>query len=526
MIGSARNGSVWRVATVAVAGAALLSGTLLLAPAVAVGTMAAAALVVAGAPADPASARPTIRWQRCAYDPAFECGVVRAPMDYDRPQGRKIRLAVIRHRATGDRIGSLFFNPGGPGGPGVTALPTVLHDFPKRLRDRFDLVSWDPRGVGQSTAVQCFASQQAEQRYLDGVPAAPVGKRQVRLYAKSFKGYAKRCAERNGALLRHVSTADTARDLNLLRRAVGDRRLNYWGISYGTFLGATYANLFPRRVRAMTLDGNVIPDQFVVRPAPGRFLPTFLRQGSDRGAAVTMAAFLRRCGAAGAAVCPFAAADVDATMAKFETLMRQMRRHPLRERGGVTYSVLLDQSVNGLYSIDVWPRLAEFLQNVWTDTPTTTAQSLAAPGYAPLSQALAILCGDSPNPPVSRFPAASAFAVRRSGALAPYWAWATGACPAWRAAAANPYIGPWDRRTRRPLLVVGNTHDPATPLHSSRVMARELDRARLLVVRGFGHTALTNPSTCANRHLVRYFLTSKLPPRGTRCTQDNPPFAR
>lgn len=479
--------------------------------------------------ADPApdrpAAHPAINWQPCRDRPAFDCGDIRVPLDHDRPGGRRITLAVIRHRATGDKIGSLFFNPGGPGGSGVASLPDVLDKFPERLRERFDLVSWDPRGVNESTAVQCFANKAAEGRFLAPVPTIPVGKRQIRLFASSRNQFAKHCARRNGALLRHVSTADSARDMDLLRRAVGERRLNYWGISYGTVLGATYVNLFPGRMRAITLDGNVQPAAWVDRSPRGRFLPTFMRQNSDRGAAVTLAAFLRQCARAGVDRCDFAASTVKATVAKFDSLVRAMRRHPLRERAGVTYSVLVDQTVNGLYFIEIWPQLAQFLQQVWTRTPLAATQALVARRYVGIEQATAILCGESPNPPVADLAAISAFGVRRSGVVAPYWAWASGACGAWRAAAADAYTGPWDRRTRRPVLLVGNTHDPATPLQSSRVMARQLARTRLLVVQGSGHTALLNPSTCANRRITRYFLTGKLPADGTRCAQQTRPFA-
>ena len=161
------------------------------------------------------------------------------------------------------RLGSVFLNPGGPGGSGVGALPLVLGTLPAALVARFDWVSWDPRGVGASTAVQCFASQAAEKRFLGGVGVAgesfPVGSAQMSRWIDRYRTFGVLCGRRNGSLLEHVSTADTARDLDLLRRAVGDRSLNYLGTSYGTFLGATYANLFPNRVRAMVLTSNINP---------------------------------------------------------------------------------------------------------------------------------------------------------------------------------------------------------------------------------------------------------------------------
>src|SRR5207302_8639779 len=157
---------------------------------------------------------------------------------------------------------------------------------------------WDPRGVGASTPVQCFASAQDADRFLDGMvlgSSFPVGNAEIASWIRRYRAFGRHCERRGGILLRHVSTADTARDLDLLRRAVGDRRLSYYGFSYGTFLGATYANLFPDRVGALVLDSNVEPRAYVdpeLRANGGRFLTTFLRTHADQGLARTLNAFL------------------------------------------------------------------------------------------------------------------------------------------------------------------------------------------------------------------------------------------
>ena len=203
-------------------------------------TLVAGALVTTGASA--VGEVSNLDWQACTEAPGFECATVRVPLDHTRPAGRQITLAVTRLPAGGDKIGTLFFNPGGPGGPGVAALQQMSAFFPAELRERFDLVSWDPRGVGQSTAVQCFDTPAAETRFRGDTPLVPVGAAQEKAVIEVNRGLAKRCLKRNAALLTHMSTADSARDLDALRAAVGDGRLNYWGISYGTYLGATYAN--------------------------------------------------------------------------------------------------------------------------------------------------------------------------------------------------------------------------------------------------------------------------------------------
>ena len=483
-------------------------------------------MVTTGAAASAVSEAAGPDWKPCAEAPGFECADVKVPLNHKRPQGRQIRLAVTRLPATGDKIGSLFFNPGGPGGPGVAALQQMSAFFPAELRERFDLVSWDPRGVGQSTAVQCFDSPEAEMRFRGDTPLVPVGTAQQRAVIDLNRGLAKRCLKRNAALLKHMSTADSARDLDALRKAVGDSRLHYWGISYGTFLGATYANMFPKRVGALTLDGNVRPQPWVKAPQGQEpMLPTFLRQDSAAGADATLEQFLLRCGRAGTATCPFAAGSPKATVAKFEKLARQMRKNPTQKRGGITYSDLQERVANGIYFIGAWQNLAEGLQNVWTNTPVAQTQSLTMQRYAGPAQQLGIVCSESPNPTSKQLLTTNADAISRYGVLGPYWTWVTSGCSEWRAEAADPYTGPWNKRTAAPILLVGNTYDPATPLSSARVMHRELDRSRLLIMRGYGHTALANPSTCINRKVTRYFIDGKLPADGTKCDQDDPPFA-
>lgn len=245
---------------------------------------------------------PRPAWGPCAHAPGFACAIATVPLDHEQPEGRTIELAVIKRETTEPdrRVGSLFFNPGGPGNAaaGTASLPAVYACFPRELRERLDIVSWDPRGVGRSTAVRCFTGAEEFEAWSAPVPdGSPVGARQRKAWISAFAELGRLCEQRVPALLGHVSTADTARDLDLLRHAVGDRQLNHLGVSYGTFLGATYANLFPRKVRAMVLDGNVDPVTWVRTRPP---LPTELRQRADIGSALTLARYLDVCGRTGA----------------------------------------------------------------------------------------------------------------------------------------------------------------------------------------------------------------------------------
>lgn len=499
--------------------------------ALAAGLAATAGLAQASASAVPA---PKLSWQPCAgrAQKGFQCATARrVPLDYRHPRGRTIHLALIRHRATdpGHRISTLFFNPGGPGGAGTAALPLYFRLFPAALRARFDIASWDPRGVGESTPVKCFSSARAESRFLAGMVVGnsfPVGSAEMGKWIRRYRAFDRHCERRSGALLRHVSTTDTARDLNLLRRTVGDRRLSYEGISYGTFLGATYANLFPDRVRALVLDGNLNSKAYLrpqVKANGGRFLTTDLRTRADQSAEGTLNAFLELCGGANTAHCAFSAGSPSATRAKYAALLRRLQNGP---RGAdMTYAEVVSTTGNLLYSTAAWPLLANALQDLWTaGNPKRRAAGRDASTAQLIGQVFAIRCSESPNPRPDAFRSLDAFAFRRSGPLGPWWSWQSLACASWRATAADRYTGPWDRRTANPVLVTNTTHDPATPYIGAVAMARQLGRAGLLTVDGYGHTVLANPSACANRYVSRYFIDKALPPAGTSCKQDRVPF--
>ena len=180
------------------------------------------------------------------------------PLDWDRPNGRTIRLALIRHLASRpeERIGTLFINPGGPGDTGVGLVSGDPDGVDAFGGGRFDVVSWDPRGTNASTRVRCFRSQRSESRFWAGA-SIPATNAASKRFEHKIADLARRCGEVSGWLLPHISTADTARDLDHLRVLMGEEKLTYVGLSYGTLLGQTYANLFPDRIRAMLLNGVV-----------------------------------------------------------------------------------------------------------------------------------------------------------------------------------------------------------------------------------------------------------------------------
>jgi pimeloyl-ACP methyl ester carboxylesterase len=509
--------------------------------------------VYAGAPSalgTSAPPVPALNWTSC-YD-GFQCATARVPLDYRHPDAsEQISIAVIRHLAAdpAQRLGSLFVNGGGPSAQ-VDTLASSYQAIPAAIRARYDIIDFDPRGFGASTSVQCFPDLSAEIALfsrLNGIPY-PVGTQQISLWDQTWAAFDARCARSAGPVLYHDTTADVARDMDLLRQAVGDPVLNYWGLSYGTGLGATYANLFPGKVGHMVLDGNLDP---VAWTTDYSNLPTWLRTGQDIAAAAVLRDFLDLCGQTSTTACAFSAGSPAATRAKFATLLNRLHQHPVTI-DGQTYSDVRAANSVPVSSVSAWQDGATVLQQLWdasagavtgsgtinagttnsgeAKTSKPIAPSTAAAGdttaYAGQEQLIATQCADSPNPRDTRaYPAAAQLAYDRSDLVGPPLAWSTESCAAWPAAAAQDrYAGPWNRPTASTILVVGNTGDPVTPYQSSVAMSRDLARARLLTVRGYGHTAFLNPSTCATNYEISYLLTGSLPPAGTSCPQDAVPF--
>ncbi|WP_079403410.1 alpha/beta hydrolase [Streptomyces sp. 3211] len=507
----------------------------LVAGAICSSVLTAPLLGAAHAEPSPSATVPALDWSPCKPGSPYDCATARVPLDHADPAGRTIDLAVVR-RTAGDparRVGTLFVNPGGPGGPGTVQVPQNYDSFPEELRERFDIVSWDPRGIGNSTAVNCFDSPEEAKTWAAGKPIGfPVGEKERATWIDAYEALGRLCEKRDPDLLRHVSTADTAQDLELLRRAVGEPQLNYLGVSYGTILGATYANLFPGKVRAMVLDSNIDPLAWTNNASPSEpRTTTLLRMGSDRTAAATLDKFLDLCGSATTARCAFSAGSPQATRAKYDQLMQRLREHPV---GPWTYAATVAGTVSSLYIVRPgWTDLAGRLQDLWQGRTPKPPQYPPPPPvkqpdpYLGEEQAAAVWCADSPNP---RDPAVyhglEEDSAKRAGDAGRYWTWSGEPCATWPARAANRYDGPWDKPTAHPVLVIGTTYDPSTPYSDAQAMAGELADARLLTNNGYGHTALfNNSSTCINTYESRYLIDDTLPPPGTTCQPDRLPFS-
>jgi pimeloyl-ACP methyl ester carboxylesterase len=507
---------------------------------------------------------PTLNWAACPPAPegsastdGLLCTSAVVPMDYAQPGNGTFTLAVIKHPANNSatRIGSVFWNPGGPSDSGTQYLPAAINGFPQRVRDQFDIISWDPRGMGGNTTpvVQCFDNAADEQAFLSSWPPdIPVSSTELAADAANRTALNTACIGQAGALLSHVSTADNARDLDLLRQAVGEATMNYYGTSYGTFLGATYVNMFPDRVRSAVLDGAVSPLAWAGNEGEDLALSTFIRLGSDLGAAVTVKAFLDQCGSVDATACSFSAGSPAATRAKWRTLLARARNgvtvdgQPIDNRGIIVYvqgSIYLVDPLPGFGRFPGYVAVAEFLEAVWqaiaggqdatnpaaaggaSTTPAVSSDPTGPSVYTTSAgRQLSVICGESPNPETEAAASAQVLVSYHRAGLSgwPFVAY----CVGWTARASNPYLGPWNTPTAAPVLVVGNIFDPATAYPSSVRMSQELANARLLTVNGFGHTELLNPSACAQAFIADYIISGTLPPAGTTCNQDKQPFSQ
>jgi pimeloyl-ACP methyl ester carboxylesterase len=349
-------------------------------------------------------------------------------------------------------------------------------------------------------------------------------------------------------LLAHFSTADTARDMDLLRQATGDQKLNYIGISYGTYVGAVYANLFPAYVGKMILDGVVDPVAYNAGGDDEPDLSTGQRLGSDIGIGESLSAFLDQCAQAKRPSCAFATESVAETHAKIDSLLHRLKNTPTTYKGFVfTPALLLTTANNDLfYTRPIagvaagWVGFASVLEDIWklteqgeaasslvqpADVNTLVTASNAEEAYASPFQQAAVECPESPNPrPPSVFRKLAHITVARAGLVGLATPWTDELCASWPATAADNYTGPWSNPTANTILVVGNTHDPSTPLHNAEALIQELASARLLTVDGYGHTELLNSSACAGAYEDSYLIDGSLPPAGTVCSERTTPF--
>ncbi|WP_433446235.1 alpha/beta hydrolase [Streptomyces sp. CA-142005] len=451
-----------------------------------------------------------LRWKTCPDAPAFQCTTVKAPLDYAHPDAGDINLAAARKKATrtgATRIGSLLFNFGGPGVSAIDAL-TATPDRYASLNAAYDLVALDPRGVGHSTLVDCGTdtSTATGEAGMSSTSTDADIDQDVALWTK----IAAACARHAGRLLPHVGTLDAARDMDLMRALLGDEQLHYIGWSYGTYLGASYAELFPSRVGRMVFDGAVDPS----RNAASFYL------NQARGYQVAWEAFAADCAARDDCPVGHSVKEAGHTL---DSLVARLDRSPLQQGKDIIVNgqVVLTMTAV-LLRYPHWPALRQMLREVLAGDTTTLLKVLVAvlPGNLGDQSETAVHCLSSTfdgRYTADRTKASLAEFVRVAPQFGKAWVSNLSSCTSWPVPA-NQTAHRITAPGAAPILVVGTTRDPATPYNDAQALARQLQSGRLLTWDGDGHTAYGQGSACIDNAVDHYLLDGRLPRVGTVCT--------
>jgi pimeloyl-ACP methyl ester carboxylesterase len=432
------------------------------------------------------------------------------PLDYGNPTGRTIDLALDRHAATGNKIGSLLINPGGPGASGVDGLEYVVSLLSPSITQHFDVVGFDPRGVARSAPVHCLSGPQLD-RFLNLDPA-PTTAAGFQALVDASRAFDQGCETMSGDLLPYMGTENAARDMDEIRQAIGDEKLTYLGFSYGTFLGATYADLFPGRVRAMVLDGAVDPSS---NPVTGNI---------DQSAAFDreLDSFFADCAARSSCLWKPGGALHPA----FDALMARIAAQPLPAAGRRTLGPgdAYFGVAQALYDRSTWSDLAAALESAGRGDGTPLIRLFddyaeRAPNgtYGNVIAANnAISCVDQPWPrDLNVVRQAASIAKQRAPEFGEADLFGGITCSLWPVAATgSPHV--IRASGSPPIVVIGSTGDPATPYAQARALASELDHGVLITRIGDGHTGY-RASACVRSHVDLYLTAIAVPPAGLTC---------
>jgi pimeloyl-ACP methyl ester carboxylesterase len=452
-----------------------------------------------------------VSWEPC--DGGNECGTLEVPLDYDDPDGKTIELALLKNPAEGNRVGNLVVNPGGPGAPGTDYARNAGFAFRKQLRSAFDIIGFDPRGTGGSDPVDCLSDRDVD-GYLavDPDPDTPAE-------VDELQGWIDRigqgCTDTSGALAAHVSTGEAARDMDVLRAALGDQTLTYLGASYGTKLGATYAELFPKRAGRLVLDGAVDPSLSSRQSSLGQ----------ARGFQRALDAYVDDC--LEESDC-FLGDSRQEGLDKISDFLAEVDRGPIevgsRELtvGNAFYGI-----VTPLYNQDYWdsfltPALEQGFQGKGTMllalSDIYASRSADGTYENNSSEAFyAISClDDSTSVPLSKVPAQFPAFERASPTFGKVFAWGLAGCGGSEAPESKG-VGTIDAAGAPPILVVGTTRDPATPYEWAQALASQLESGVLVTRDGDGHTGYNMGNSCVDTTVESFLIDGTAPSSDKDC---------
>jgi pimeloyl-ACP methyl ester carboxylesterase len=457
-----------------------------------------------------------MRWDPCGN--GMQCTVARAPMDWANPADADIELALVRSPASGAKLGSLLVNPGGPGGSGYDfVLDSVDYATSDRLQARYDIVGFDPRGVGRSSAVSCYDDPAFLDEFNYGIiPGTPGSDQWIADVAAANAEFAQACLTHTGPLLEFVDTVSAARDMDLLRAVLGDEKLNFLGYSYGTFLGATYADLYPEKTGRLVLDGALDPsttDFDVTRTQAVGFENAFR-------------AYLAECVTREG--CPFGGSSVDAAMQRTAALLSQLAATPIPAPDGrmLGSSAMFIAIILPLYNQDNWPYLDDLFTEVFAGE-TTTAFFLADNynGRDPdgtyrdnsTESFISINCLDYVTEVTNEsMRAEAALLAEAAPVFGPVMSYGGTLCEAWPFPATRERVK-IDASGSADILVIGTTNDPATPYVWAVALADQLENGHLVTYEGEGHTAYTTGNPCVLGVVDAFFIDGTVPDSDPHC---------
>ncbi len=454
-----------------------------------------------------------IDWSPCETDADQDCGTLTVPIDYAEPQGETLELALLRVPASGARVGSMVVNPGGPGARGTSYAAAAGRVFREPLLQAFDIVGFDPRGTGASAPVDCLSDRELD-AYLAGDPT-PDNRAEIRSYQDSVRDYGAACKANSGPILGHVTTIEAARDMDVLRSALGEETLTYLGASYGTKLGATYAELFPEQVGRFVLDGAV----------DVALDPTTMAIDQAAGFETALRAYVQNC--LDSTDNCFLGDTVDEGLAKITDLLASIEEQPLPagdrelEVGNAFYGI-----VTPLYNRDYWFLLSTALASALEGKGSALMQLSDA--YASrnpdgsfadnsMEANYAINCLDDPTAVRAKdVPSLYPAFEEASPTFGRIFAWAMTGCAG---IAVTSSEKPLEIRGEgaAPILVLGTTRDPATPLKWAVALSAQLESGVLVERDGDGHTAYNSDNPCIDSIVEDYLIDGDVPADPTRC---------
>ncbi|KAK0228236.1 TAP-like protein-domain-containing protein [Armillaria fumosa] len=482
-----------------------------------------------------------LEWVDCYTN--LQCARLKVPLNYSEPEGETIAIAVIQYpssfpRESSDYLGPILFNPGGPGGSGVDFLRPLGPLFSEFFDSRFDIVSFDPRGVARSARVSFYDTDVERELWAYSTLEELGGKPEGVSTAWAKATITGRLAgERDTGILAHINTDHTARDMLKITQAYGYEKIQYWGFSYGTVLGATFASMFPDKVGRIIIDGVVDAENYYATLWSNNLVD------SDK----TLQAFFDGCFEAGPQNCPFYADSPKAISNRLNALYESIRVNPIPVKLESSYGILdyprLRAAIfRSLYVPQIaYPYLAQALVDLELGNGTLLFNMIqkssevfecscdsSVTALAPVVDSqMAIMCND--GAPVPRnLEAAQSYYDRMTEAFdwGSMWAGLRISCSGWPELSKDKFQGPFIANTSHPLLLIGNTADPVTPLVAAKHMSKGFTGSVVLTQDSPGHCSLAAPSLCTQQYIREYFFNGTLPDPGTVCPVIGGPFPK